>query len=72
MTAPAAADRAVLDILVDLLRLERDRPPEFIDGGVSARAWAQRVRELEEQLRERAPDVWARLAAASSAPRTRA
>ena len=31
--------------------------------GVSARAWAQRVRELEEQLRKRAPDVWARLGA---------
>ena len=54
-------------MLVDLLRLERDRPPEFIDGDVSARAWAQRVGELEEQLRERAPDVWARLRSARRA-----
>ena len=54
----AATDQAVIALLVDLLRLERDRPPEFLDGGVSASAWLQRVRELEEQLRERAPDVW--------------
>ena len=57
------ADAPLVALLVDLLRLERDRPPEFVDGGVSARAWAQRVRELEEQLRKRAPDVWARLGA---------
>ena len=27
--------------LVELLRLERDRPPEFRDGGVSAAAWLE-------------------------------
>ena len=47
--------------LVELLRLERDRPPEFQDGGVSAAAWLDQVRALEAELRESDPDVWAQL-----------
>ena len=60
-------DRDVIGLLIELLRLERDRPPEFNDGGVSARAWARRVRELEEQLRESEPHVWARVVGADNA-----
>jgi len=47
--------------LVELLKLERDRPPEFQDGGAAVRAWARRVRELEGLLRRDAPEVWRRL-----------
>ena len=50
--------------LVELLRLERDRPPEFQDGGVSAAAWLDQVRTLEAELRESDPDVWAQLCGA--------
>lgn len=44
--------------LVELLRPERDRPPEFRDGGVSAAAWLDQVRALEAELRQSDPDVW--------------
>ena len=47
--------------LVELLRLERNRPPEFADGGRSAAAWLDQVRALEAELRDNDPDVWARL-----------
>ena len=43
----AAADGSTVHRLVELLKLERDRPPEFQDGGAAVRAWARRVRELE-------------------------
>ena len=58
MPAPDA-----VDLLIELLRLERDRPPEFQDGGVSARAWAERVRALEEQLAQAHPAIARRLRA---------
>ena len=47
--------------LVELLRLERNRPPEFADGGRSAAAWLDQVRALEAELRDNDPDVWAQL-----------
>ena len=46
----AAADGSTVHRLVELLKLERDRPPEFQDGGAAVRAWARRVRELEGLL----------------------
>ena len=52
-----------VDLLIELLRLERDRPPEFQAGGVSARAWAERVRALEEQLAQAHPAIARRLRA---------
>ena len=55
------ADRDLVRCLVGLLRLERDRPPEFQDGDDAVREGARRVRELEAWLRDRAPDTWAAL-----------
>ena len=53
------SDREVVRHLVELLKLERDRPPELEDGGAAAREWARRIRELEAWLRDGAPEVWA-------------
>ena len=39
--------RDVVGCLVELLKFERDRPPEFQDGGAAARAWAIQVRDLD-------------------------
>lgn len=47
--------------LVELLRLERERPREFQNGGAAARAWLDRVRALKAELRETNPDMCAQL-----------
>ena len=67
-------ERSTVHVLVELLNLERDRPPEFQDAGQPAHAWQQRVAELEKRLHRHAHDVWILIdkpTAAPAAPATR-